>query len=157
MASVWQYLTLGLGPETFGIDVEHVHEILDYRPAAALPQAPGSLLGMIDVRGQSYPVVDLRVRLGLAPAAPTPATRIILLHVPVRGRPLRVGVVADRVIEVTELDSAEMEAAPEVGGRWRSDYIAGIGRRGESFVVVFDLAALLAGEDGALLAPEMAA
>ncbi len=54
MSSVWQYLTLGLGAETFGIDVEHVHEILDYRVPAALPQAPAFLLGMIDVRGQSY-------------------------------------------------------------------------------------------------------
>ena len=51
MSSVWQYLTLGLGAETFGIDVEHVHEILDYRVPAALPQAPAFLLGMIDVRG----------------------------------------------------------------------------------------------------------
>jgi chemotaxis signal transduction protein len=157
MASVWQYLTLGLGPETFGIEVAHVHEILDHRPAAALPQAPASLIGMIDVRGQSYPVVDLRVRLGLAPAAPTPATRIVLLHVPVAGRELRVGLVADRVIEVTELDGAEMEAAPEIGGRWRSEYIAGIGRRGESFVVVFDLAALLAGHDRPLLETAVAA
>ncbi|MEH3148576.1 MAG: chemotaxis protein CheW [Methylobacterium frigidaeris] len=157
MSSVWQYLTLGLGRETFGIDVEHVHEILDYRPAAALPQAPDFLLGMIDVRGQSYPVVDLRTKLGLPAAAPTPATRIILLNIPMPDRPLRAGFVADRVFEVTELDRAEMEAAPEVGGRWRSTYIAGIGRKGEAFVVVFDLVALMAGDDLALLAPALAA
>lgn len=144
MSSVWQYLTLGLDRETFGIDVEHVHEILDYRAPAALPHAPAFLVGMIDVRGQSYPVVDLRTKLGLPPQAPTPATRIILLNIPLPDRALRVGFVADRVIEVTELDRAEMEAAPDVGGHWRSSYIAGIGRKGEAFVIILDLARFMA-------------
>ncbi len=157
MSSVWQYLTLGLGRETFGIDIEHVQEILDYRQPASLPQAPAFLVGMIDVRGQSYPVIDLRTKLGLPPEAPTPATRIILLNVPMEERILRVGFVADRVFEVTELDRAEMEAAPEVGGRWRSSYIAGIGRRGDAFVVVFDLARLMAGDEPALAGRPLAA
>ncbi len=157
MSSVWQYLTLGLGRETFGIDIENVQEILDYRVPASLPQAPAFLVGMIDVRGQSYPVVDLRTKLGLPPEAPTPATRIILLNVPMEDRILRVGFVADRVFEVAELDRAEMEAAPEVGGRWRSSYIAGIGRRGDAFVVVFDLARLMAGDEPALAGRALAA
>ncbi|CAM3327522.1 MULTISPECIES: chemotaxis protein CheW [Methylobacterium] len=157
MSSVWQYLTLGLDREIFGIDIESVHEILDYRPPAALPQAPPFLVGMIDVRGQSYPVVDLRTKLGLPAIPVTPATRIILLNIPMGDRPMRVGFVADRVIEVTELDSAELEPAPDVGGRWRSTYIAGIGRKGDAFVVVFDLRALMAGEDPALLLPSLAA
>ena len=146
-----QYLTLGLDRETFGIPIAHVQEILDHRPVSALPQAPDFLLGMIDVRGRSYPVVDLRAKLGLAPAAPTPATRIILLDLPLRGRPTGVGVVADRVFEVTALDPGRMEDAPEVGGRWRADYIAGIGRKGDAFVVVFDLARLMAGDAPACL------
>ena len=157
MSSVWQYLTLGLGRETFGIDIENVQEILDYRVPASLPQAPAFLVGMIDVRGQSYPVVDLRTKLGLPPEEPTPATRIILLNVPMAERTMRVGFVADRVFEVTELDRAEMETAPEVGGRWRSTYIAGIGRRGDAFVVVFDLAQLMAGDEPALAGPALAA
>jgi purine-binding chemotaxis protein CheW len=157
MSSVWQYLTLGLGRETFGIDIENVQEIPDYRVPASLPQAPAFLVGMIDVRGQSYPVIDLRTKLGLPPEAPTPATRIILLNIPIAERTMRVGFVADRVFEVTELDRAEMEAAPEVGGRWRSSYIAGIGRRGDAFVVVFDLARLMAGDEPALAGPALAA
>ena len=157
MSSVWQYLTLGLDREIFGIAIESVHEILDYRPPAALPQAPPFLVGMIDVRGQSYPVIDLRTKLGLPAIDVTPATRIILLNIPMGTREMRVGFVADRVIEVAELDSAELEPAPDVGGRWRSTYIAGIGRRGEAFVVVFDLKALMAGDDPALLLPSLAA
>ncbi|SFG86027.1 chemotaxis protein CheW [Methylobacterium gossipiicola] len=157
MSSVWQYLTLGLDRETFGIDIEYVHEILDYREVSALPQAPEFLIGMIDVRGQSYPVIDLRTKLGLPRVPPTPATRIILLNIPMEGRPMRVGFVADRVFEVTELDGSELERAPEVGGRWRSNYIAGIGRKGDAFVVVFDLPELMSSESSALLAPARAA
>lgn len=157
MSSVWQYLTLGLDREIFGIAIESVHEILDYRTPAALPQAPPFLVGMIDVRGQSYPVIDLRTKLGLPAIDVTPSTRIILLNIDMGAREMRVGFVADRVIEVAELDSAELEPAPDVGGRWRSTYITGIGRRGEAFVVVFDLKALMAGDDPALLLPSLVA
>ena len=149
MSSTSQYLTLGLDRETFGIPIEHVYEILDVRPISALPQAPDFLVGMIDVRGRSYPVVDLRTKLGLPRVDPTPATRIILLNLPVNGREMGVGFVADRVFEVTALDGGALESAPEVGGRWRSTYIAGIGRKGEAFVVVFDLARLMATDDQA--------
>ncbi|MFE1602963.1 chemotaxis protein CheW [Methylobacterium sp. ID0610] len=149
MSSSAQYLTLGLDRETFGIPIEHVHEILDHQPVSALPQAPDFLVGMINVRGRSYPVVDLRTKLGLPRVDPTPATRIILLNVPMRGRAMSVGFIADRVFEVTDLDSDRMEGPPEVGGRWRSDYIAAIGRKGESFVVVFDLERLMSRDDPA--------
>ncbi len=139
MSNSTQYLTLGLDQETFGIDIRHVREILDMGPISALPHAPDFLLGMIDVRGSGYPVVDLRLKLGLPRAQQTPATRIIILDVPVNGRRTGVGFVADRVFEVTGLDKGELEPAPEVGGRWQSNYIGGIGRKGSTFVVIFDL------------------
>ena len=140
-----QYLTLGLDQETFGIDIQHVREILDMGPISALPHAPDFLLGMIDVRGSGYPVVDLRLKLGLPRAERTPATRIIILDVPVNGRRTGVGFVADRVFEVTSLDKGELEPAPEIGGRWQSNYIEGIGRKGSTFVVIFDLDHLMGG------------
>ena len=141
-----QYLTLGLEREVFGIDIQHVHEILDMRPISKLPQAPDFLLGMIDVRGTGYPVVDLRLKLGLPRVDPTPMTRIIILNLPVEGRRTGVGFVADRVFEVTNIDDNVIEPAPEVGGRWRSTYIAGIVRKGSAFVVIFDLERLMSAE-----------
>ena len=86
MADTAQYLTLGLDQELFGIDIRNVREILDMRPISKLPHAPDFLLGMIDVRGAGYPIVDLRTKLGLPRAEPTEATRIIILDVPVNGR-----------------------------------------------------------------------
>lgn len=160
MADTAQYLTLGIDRELFGIDIRNVREILDMRPISKLPHAPNFLLGMIDVRGAGYPIVDLRTKLGLPRAEPTDATRIIILDVPVKGRTMGVGFVADRVFEVTGLDDDQTEAAPDVGGRWQSNYIAGIGRKGESFIVVFDLERLMEADDLPQLpamAPERAA
>src|ERR1700754_3612887 len=147
MAATSQYLTLGLAGETFGIAIRNVREILDMRPISRLPHAPDFLLGMIDVRGSGYPIVDLRTKLGLPSVAATEATRIIILDVPMKDRLVGVGFVADCVFEVTDIDEQAIEPIPEVGGKWQSDYAAGIGRKGGKVVVIFDLAKLMANDE----------
>jgi len=69
----------------------------------------------------------------------------------VDGRSLSLGLIADRVFEVTALDPGSIADPPDIGTAWRCDYIEGIGRRGDSFVVIFDLARMLSSEDVALL------
>jgi purine-binding chemotaxis protein CheW len=146
-----QFVTLGIEREVFAVPVEVVVEILDMRPTFRIPEAPSYLLGLIDVRGRGVPVVDLRTKLGLPPTPPTESTRIVVLDIPLAGRRLAVGLVADRVFEVTALDGGAIEPPPDIGVRWRSDYIRGVGRRGNGFVVVFDLARLFSAEETALL------
>ena len=146
MAETAQYLTLGLDGETFGISIRNVREILDMRPISRLPHAPHFMLGMIDVRGSGYPIVDLRLKLDLPSVPATDATRIIILDVPVGDKVVGVGFVADCVHEVTDIDESSMEEVPSVGGRWKSDYIAGIGRKADKFVIIFDLKRLMAHE-----------
>lgn len=148
MAEIAQYLTLGLNGETFGIGIRNVREILDMRPISKVPHAPDFLLGMIDVRGTSFPIVDLRIKLDLPAVPATEATRIIILDVPMNDRFVGVGFVADRVFEVTGIDESKIEPPPVVGGRWKSDYLAGIGRKGDGFVMIFDLAKLMASSAG---------
>ncbi len=146
-----QFVTMGVDREIFAVEVDAVREILDVRDIVRLPNAPDFLLGLIDVRGQSVPVLDLRLKLGLPAAAATENTRIVVLDVETGGRRLLLGLLADRVFEVTGLDQDAVEAPPEIGTRWRSEYIHGIGRRGADFVIVFDLARLLSGEETALI------
>lgn len=143
MLDTAQYLTLGIGSERFGIDISSVREILDMQAISRLPHAPPFLLGMINVRGASYPVVDLRTKLGLPRQEPTEATRIIILDVPVHDRMLGVGFVADRVYEVTGLGHDGIEPPPDLGGRWSARCVAGIGRKGDAFVFVLDLARIM--------------
>jgi purine-binding chemotaxis protein CheW len=146
-----QFVTLGIDRELFAVPVETVLEILDMREMFRVPDAPPYLAGLIDVRGRSVPVIDLRVKLGLAPVAVTHGTRIMVLEVPVAGRQLVLGLVADRVFEVAPLDDGRIEPPPDIGGKWRSEYIRGVGRRGDSFVVVFDLGRLFASDEQAFL------
>jgi purine-binding chemotaxis protein CheW len=87
------------------------------------------MLGLMDLRGRSVPVLDLRTKLGLSAIAPTETTRILVLEVEVAGRSLVLGLVADRVFEVMVLAAHEIEPAPDIGVRWRSDYIRGVGHR----------------------------
>lgn len=146
-----QFVTLGLGAEVFAVPVEYVREILDYTPPSALPEGPAYLLGLTDVRGRATPTLDLRLKLGLAAVPPTLATRILVLDVPVEGRQLALGLVADRVIEVAAFTPDEIEPAPDIGVRWRSDYMRGVVRRDTDFVVLFDLPRLLTSQDTAVL------
>ncbi len=137
-----QYVTLGIDQEIFAVDVDRVHEILDFRPITRVPNAPIHMAGMIDVRSRSIPVIDLRVRLGLSPISVTPRTRIAVLDVDVNNHRLVVGLLVDRVYEVTGLADHALEPPPDIGMRWHSQYIKSVGRRGAAFVIVIDLARL---------------
>lgn len=152
-----QFVTFSLGEEVFAVPVEVVREILDHEEAFRIPNGPDYLLGLRDVRGSGVPVIDLRLRLGLTRTVPTPHTRVLVLDVPVEGRTLSLGMVADRVYEVTPFRHDRIEGAPDIGIRWRSDYIAGVVRRENGFVVIIDLARLLSREEAVLLAPLSAA
>jgi purine-binding chemotaxis protein CheW len=152
-----QFVTLGIDREVFAVPVETVLEILDMRQASRVPEAPPYMLGLIDLRGRSVPVLDLRVKLGLPGIPATETTRILVLEVTISGRPLVFGLVADRVIEVMALSAGEIEPAPDIGTRWRSDYILGVGHRDGRFVIIFNLPRLFSEEDTAALLSSAAA
>lgn len=147
-----QYVTFGLGDETFAAPVGLVREILVYQTPSRIPNGPAYLLGLTDVRGRGVPTADLRIRLGMTPTEPTLNTRILVLDVPFDDRTLSLGLVADRVHEVTGFSPGEIEPSPDIGVKWRSDYISGVVRRAEGFIVLIDLARLLSTTDAALLA-----
>ncbi|WP_105402232.1 chemotaxis protein CheW [Neorhizobium sp. T7_12] len=150
ISSESQFVTFSLGEEIFAVPVEVVREILDHEEPFKIPHGPEYLLGLRDVRGQGVPVIDLRLRLGLTRTVKTPHTRILVLDVPVADRVLVLGLVADRVFEVVPFRKEQIETAPDIGVRWRSDYIAGVVRRESGFVVVVDLARLFSDSGSAL-------
>jgi purine-binding chemotaxis protein CheW len=150
MADLIQYVTLGISKELLAVPVDLVREILQVRPIARLPQAPAHLLGMIDVRGTGVPVIDLRLKLGFEPTPDTENTRIVVLDVAINGRDTVFGLKTDRVFEVTVLDEEALDRPPEIGTKWRSGFIAGIGRRNGAFVTVLDLGYLFVSDELAL-------
>jgi purine-binding chemotaxis protein CheW len=136
-------LTLGIGGETFAIEAAAVREILDLVPVTEVPGARDFVGGVINVRGRIVPLADLRLRFGMEPTEPTADTRIIVLELELDGEAMPVGILADRVHEVTRIAPAALEQAPRIGMRWRPDFIRGIGMHGDRLVVLPDLARIL--------------
>ena len=134
-----QILTVGLDREIFALDAACVREILDLGPVSAVPNARPFVGSLINVRGKVVPLADLRLRFGMPPEAATRDTRIVVIEVPIDGEATTVGLLADRVYEVTDLAVTNMEAAPAVGMRWRPEFIKGIGKRAEDFIIVLDI------------------
>ncbi|HEX7853496.1 MAG TPA: chemotaxis protein CheW [Sphingobium sp.] len=146
-----QAVAFGLDQEVFAVPVTLVREILDYKEPFHVPNGPDYFLGLTDVRGQGVPTVDFRQRLGMPRAEPTLATRILILDVPLADRVLTLGVVIDRVLSVSSYEATRIEAAPDIGVRWRSDYITGVVRQEDGFVVIVDIARIFTSEDVGLL------
>ncbi len=145
-----QVVEFGLGTEVFAVPVKLVREILDYTPPAHVPNGPAHFVGLTDVRGQGVPTLDLRRRLGLDPIAPTLATRILILDIPMDDRRLTLGVVIDRVISVSAYNARQIEQAPDIGVRWNSQYITGVVRRETGFAVIIDVARIFTTGDTAM-------
>ena len=146
-----QAVTFGLGDEIFAVPVGMVREILDYAPVFRVPQAPDWLLGLTDVRGAGVPTVDLRTRMGLPMQEPTLTTRILIVDLVLADRNVALGLVVDRVLNVTAFSADQIEPAPDIGMRWRSDYIDGVVRQDDGFVILVDLATFFSSEEAAML------
>jgi purine-binding chemotaxis protein CheW len=137
------YVTLALGEEVLAVEVGIVREILDNIPITRLPIAPPFLSGVIEVRGATVPVIDLRVKLGLPPAPATQDTRILIVNLNHEGRDLIIGLHVERVFEVAEFETEALQAVPDIGERWESEYVKAIGRLREQFVIIVDPLKLL--------------
>lgn len=147
-----QFVTFNLGEQVFAVPVEMVREILDHAETARIPNGPDYLLGLRDVRGKGVPTLDLRVKLGMTPTLVTHRTRVLVVDLQIAGRDMTLGLVADRVSEVTAISRDAFEPAPDIGVSWRSSYIKGVVRRDKGFVVVIDIGELLSSEDAGMLA-----
>ena len=142
-----RYLTFRIGDEVFAINVNATREVLDVSHITRLPTAPGYLRGVVNVRGNSIPVVDLRLKFGLPQVPDTLHTRIIVMDLQIGGEPVIVGGLADSVQEVLELEPQDINDPPSLGLRWRTDLILGLGRRKEGFIIILDIERVFATED----------
>jgi len=147
-----RYLTFRLGEELFAINVFKAREVLDVSRTTSVPTAPDYLRGVVNVRGNAIPVVDLRIKFGLPATAETLSTRVIVMDLLIDGAPVVLGGMADAVHEVMELEPNEINEPPSIGVRWRTDLILGMGRRGDRFILILDIERVFASDDLALAA-----
>jgi purine-binding chemotaxis protein CheW len=138
-----EILILGLSGEAFALEAGIVSEILDMVSVTDVPNAPDFAPGLINVRGKVVPLVDLRICLGMSQKANSIDTRIIVIEGVIDGEPTIVGLLADKVYEVTEIDMQALETTPKVGMSWPSEFIRGIGRRKDGdFLIILDIDAI---------------
>jgi len=150
------YITFKLGGELFAINVHRVREVLEISRITSVPTAPAYLRGVVNVRGKAIPVVDLRLRFGLPKGVDTVNTRIVVLELELDGEAVVLGGLADSVHEVIEIEPASIEPPPQIAMRWRSEFIQGMGKRGDEFIIILDVDAVFSSEE-LVLADEAAA
>jgi len=146
-----RYVTFKLGDEMFAVDVFKAREVLDVTHVTRVPTAPHYMRGVVNVRGKSIPVIDLRTKFGLPTTADTHNTRIIVLELTLEDETITLGGLADSVHEVIELEPSDINESPSIGMKWRTDLILGMGKRNDNFIIILDIERILNEDDSALL------
>ncbi|MDD4868210.1 MAG: chemotaxis protein CheW [Mycobacterium sp.] len=137
-----KYLTFQLGKEEFGLPILKVREINGLLDITALPRMPAFMKGVINLRGNVVPVIDLRLKFGLPEIEHTEQTCIILVNV---GREM--GIIVDTVSEVVDVPSAQIDPPPTLGGSLDSSFILGLGKVGDAVKILLDIDRVLTGDE----------
>ena len=135
-----QYLNFTLGKEIFALDISSVREVLELTSITKIPRTPDFMRGVINLRGHAVPVMDMRLKFGMPKTAATVDTCIIIVEVDFEGERVIMGGLVDSVREVFDLMPEHIEAAPRMGTSINTDYIKGIGKQEDSFVIILDIA-----------------
>lgn len=138
-----QVVMIGLADEMFALDAGLVREIIDPIPATRVASARDFLPSVINVRGNVIPLADLRIRFGMPVNGNSADTRIVVIEIDIEGDPVLVGVIADKVYEVTEISRTDVQQTPRVGMHWKPEFISFITKWREEFVIVPDMGRIL--------------
>jgi purine-binding chemotaxis protein CheW len=134
-----QYLTYKLGDEIFALDITKVREVLDFTTVTKVPRTPDFMRGVINLRGSVVPVVDLRLKFGMSKTEKTVNTCIIITEVTVDDDTTILGALADSVQEVLDLEPDHIEPAPKIGTRLNTEFIKGMGKHNDQFIIILDV------------------
>ena len=134
-----QYLTFKLGDETFALDVAEVREILDFTSVTKVPRTPPFMRGVINLRGSVVPVMDLRLKFAMSATEQTVNSCIIVVEMTMEGDQVVIGVLADAVQEVIDMEPEQIEPAPRIGTKLNMDFILGMGKHNGAFMMILDI------------------
>lgn len=149
-----QYLTFTLDNEQYAIGVAKVREVLEHTKITKLPRTAEFMKGIINLRGAGVPVIDLRLKFGLPETPITKDTSIIVMEVDSLDGTVVVGALADAVHEVVEIDEKSVEPAPRFGTRLAAEYIKGVGKKDDLFIIILDIDRIFNAEEINAIAAE---
>lgn len=142
-----QYLTFSLGEEDFALEIAKVREVLDYTNITKVPRMPEFLRGVINLRGNVVPVTDLRLKLGMSATERTVNTCIVIVEIDIEGELMDMGVLTDSVQEVLDLDPGQIEPPPRLGTKLNTEFIRGMGKRDDRFLIILDIDQVLSSDE----------
>ncbi|MFH1672235.1 MAG: chemotaxis protein CheW [Pseudomonadota bacterium] len=134
-----QYLTFKLGEEVYSVEVAKVREVLDLTPVTKVPRMPEFMLGVINLRGNVVPVVDMRLKLGMPHAESTVDTCIVIVEVDFEGDATVLGALVDAVQEVIDLEPDQIDPPPSIGTGLNTEFIRGMGKRDDQFIIILEI------------------
>jgi purine-binding chemotaxis protein CheW len=134
-----KYLTFSLAGEEYGIGILKIREIIGMLPITSVPETPHYVKGVINLRGKVIPVVDLRLRFGMAEIGYTERTCIIVVEMQSPGGVLHIGTVVDAVSEVLNIKAGDIAATPSFGAKFNTDYILGMAKMGKGVKLLLDI------------------
>ena len=148
-----QLLTFTLGDEVFGVDISQIREVLEYTDMTVIPQMPAFMRGVINLRGHVVPVVDLRRKFGMTEVERTVNTCVIIVEVAMgdEGETTVLGALVDSVQEVMNLEGDQIEPPPKIGINLNTEFIRGMGKQGEQFVIILDADKVFSSDEMAAL------
>lgn len=147
-----QYLTFRLGEETFATGILRVKEIIGYGLLTIVPMMPEFVRGVINLRGRVVPVVDLALRFGRPGTVPSRRTCIVIVEVGEESEQQEIGIIVDGVNQVLEIRPGDIEPAPSFGAKLRTEFIAGMGKVEDRFLIILDITRVLSIDDMSTLA-----
>ena len=151
IAETTQFLTFKLGEEVFALDITKVREVLDFTTVTKVPRTPEFMRGVINLRGSVVPVVDLRLKFGMSRTENTVNTCIIITEVAVDSEMVVLGALVDSVQEVLDLEPGSIAPAPRIGTKLRTEFIRGMGRRDDRFIIILDIDKIFSADELAMV------
>lgn len=139
-------VTMALGRQTLAVPASALREILDPLPVTRVPGAARFVPGVVNVRGSVVPLADLKIALDIPPTPPDHRLRTMVLEVVIDGEPATVAILADAVHEVTTVDTALIEPVPATATTWPADYLGGLFKGPDGFVLLPDLTAIFSAQ-----------
>ncbi len=147
MTETTQYLTFKLEDEVYATTISQVREVLEYSKVTKVPRTPDYMRGVINLRGRVVPVLDLKLRFGMNRTEQTVNTCVIIVEVDMDGETMIIGALADSVQEVIELDASLIEPPPKIGTKLNTDFIRGMGKRDDKFIIILDIDRVFSAEN----------
>lgn len=145
------YLTFKLGDEFFAANVNKVLNILEMTKVTKVPKAPAYMKGVINLRGSVLPLVDTRIKFDMTETEFTTNTCILVLDINLNNESVHVGALVDSVQEVLEIDDANIQPPPSIGTRYRSEFIDGVAKIEDEFVMILNMDLIFSTDELSLL------